>query len=146
MVPTPPYASFGAATRQASPCRHAPHPGKRRPPPGRSFPGRRQVRGTLVCPPMGARIAGTHVALLRGINLGSRRLPMKDLARIFEAAGCAEVRTYIQSGNVVYRAGAELARRVPALVAAAIAERFGYDRSEERRVGKECRSRWSPDH
>jgi len=52
---------------------------------------------------------------------------MKDLARIFEAAGCADVRTYIQSGNVVYRAGAELARRVPALVEAAIAERFGFD-------------------
>ena len=24
--------------------------------------------------------------------------------------------------------------------------RFGDDRSEERRVGKECRSRWSPSH
>ena len=52
---------------------------------------------------------------------------MKDLARIFESAGCADVRTYIQSGNVVYRAGAELARRVPGLVEAAIAERFGYE-------------------
>src|SRR3712207_9465106 len=28
----------------------------------------------------------------------------------------------------------------------AVAERFGLDRSEERRVGKECRSRWSPYH
>ena len=68
-----------------------------------------------------------YVALLRGINLGKRQLPMKDLARIFEDAGCADVRTYIQSGNVVYRAGAELARRVPGLVEAAIAERFGFD-------------------
>ena len=23
---------------------------------------------------------------------------------------------------------------------------YGFTRSEERRVGKECRSRWSPDH
>ena len=67
------------------------------------------------------------MALLRGINLGSRRLPMKDLAAIFEAAGCVDVRTYIQSGNVVYRAGAALARRVPTLVEAAIADRFGFD-------------------
>jgi uncharacterized protein (DUF1697 family) len=52
---------------------------------------------------------------------------MKDLKRIFEDAGCADVRTYIQSGNVVYRAGAALARRLPALVEAAIAEAFGYD-------------------
>ena len=29
---------------------------------------------------------------------------------------------------------------------AAIADRFAGDRSEERRVGKECRSRWSPYH
>ena len=69
----------------------------------------------------------SHVALLRGINLGKRRLPMQELARIFEQAGAADVRTYIQSGNVVYRAGAALARRVPALVEAAIAERFGFD-------------------
>jgi uncharacterized protein (DUF1697 family) len=76
---------------------------------------------------MAARSAGVHVALLRGINLGKRRLPMKDLARIFEDAGCADVRTYIQSGNVLYRAGAALARRVPDLIQAAIAERFGFD-------------------
>ena len=69
----------------------------------------------------------THVALLRGINLGSRRLPMKDLARIFEDEGCADVRTYIQSGNVVYRAGAALARRISDMVEAAIAERFGFE-------------------
>ena len=68
-----------------------------------------------------------HAALLRGVNLGKRRLPMKDLAGIFADAGCADVRTYIQSGNVVYRAGAALARRVPDLVEAAIAERFGFD-------------------
>ena len=37
---------------------------------------------------------------------------MKDLAAIFEATGCLDVRTYIQSGNVVYRAGKALARRV----------------------------------
>lgn len=76
---------------------------------------------------MAARTAGMHVALLRGINLGRRRIPMKDLARIFEEAGCADVRTYIQSGNVVYRAGAALARRIPDLVQAAIAEGYGFD-------------------
>src|SRR5260370_41139503 len=31
-------------------------------------------------------------------------------------------------------------------VAAAVKEFFGSSRSEERRVGKECRSRWSPYH
>ena len=68
-----------------------------------------------------------HVALLRGINLGSRRLPMKELAAILEDAGCADVRTYIQSGNVVYRAVPALARRVPRIVEKAIAERYGFE-------------------
>ena len=76
---------------------------------------------------MSPKISDAHVALLRGVNLGKRRLPMRELARIFADAGCEDVRTYIQSGNVVYRAGATLARRVPALVEAGIAERFGFD-------------------
>ena len=46
---------------------------------------------------------------------------------MFEDAGCRDVRTYIQSGNVVYRATPALARRVPALIEKAIAERFGFD-------------------
>src|SRR4051812_37218051 len=54
----------------------------------------------------------THVALLRGINVGGKHsLPMVDLARMFEDAGCTRVRTYIQSGNVVFAASAALARR-----------------------------------
>jgi len=45
----------------------------------------------------------THVALLRGINVGGRgRLPMADLRRIVAGLGHAEVATYIQSGNVVF--------------------------------------------
>jgi uncharacterized protein (DUF1697 family) len=44
-----------------------------------------------------------YVALLRGINVGGKHLlPMKALVEIFEANGCENVRTYIQSGNVVF--------------------------------------------
>ena len=51
----------------------------------------------------------TYVALLRGINVGGKnKLPMAELARIFAAAGCEDVRTYIQSGNVVFSAGPKL--------------------------------------
>ena len=61
------------------------------------------------------------VALLRGINVGGKNgLPMKELARLFEALGCKGVRTYIQSGNVVFEASDALARRVPKAIAAAI--------------------------
>jgi len=43
-----------------------------------------------------------QVALLRGINLGpNRRLPMGDLRDLLSGAGYRDVRTYVQSGNVV---------------------------------------------
>ncbi len=43
-----------------------------------------------------------YVALLRGINVGGRNtLPMKELVALLEDLGCLNVRTYIQSGNVV---------------------------------------------
>jgi uncharacterized protein (DUF1697 family) len=44
-----------------------------------------------------------YIALLRGINVGGTGLlPMKDLAALCESLGFASVRTYIQSGNVLF--------------------------------------------
>ena len=44
-----------------------------------------------------------YVAFLRGINVDGRGvLKMQDLARMFASAGCERVKTYIQSGNVVF--------------------------------------------
>jgi uncharacterized protein (DUF1697 family) len=77
---------------------------------------------------MTARASTIHVALLRGINVsGKNKLPMAELAQMFEDAGCQEVETYIQSGNVVFAAAARLARRVPTTIREAISESFGYD-------------------
>jgi uncharacterized protein (DUF1697 family) len=46
----------------------------------------------------------TYVVLLRGINVGGKNiLPMKELAQLLENLGYQNVRTYIQSGNVVLR-------------------------------------------
>ncbi len=48
----------------------------------------------------------THLALLRGINVGGRnRVAMAELRAVFEALGCTDVATYIQSGNVVFSGG-----------------------------------------
>ena len=81
-----------------------------------------------------------HVALLRGINVGGKhKLPMKDLGTLFVEAGCGGVRTYIQSGNVVFTAGAELARSIPASIAAAIARRFGFNVPVVTRTAEELR-------
>jgi uncharacterized protein (DUF1697 family) len=45
----------------------------------------------------------THVALLRGINLGGHnKVAMADLREVVTSLGHADVATYIQSGNVVF--------------------------------------------
>jgi uncharacterized protein (DUF1697 family) len=44
-----------------------------------------------------------YVALLRAINVGGTgKLPMKDLVALCVGLGFAQVRTYIQSGNVLF--------------------------------------------
>jgi uncharacterized protein (DUF1697 family) len=44
------------------------------------------------------------VALLRGVNVGGRaKVDMGELKLQFEELGCADVRTYINSGNVIFR-------------------------------------------
>ena len=46
----------------------------------------------------------TYVALLRGVNVGGRsKVAMAELRNVFLDVGCTDVRTYIQSGNVVFR-------------------------------------------
>ena len=72
-------------------------------------------------------VSRPYVALLRGINVGGHhKLPMRDLAAIFAAAGCEGVRTYIQSGNVVFRASPDLADGLPTRIADAIEASHGF--------------------
>jgi uncharacterized protein (DUF1697 family) len=50
----------------------------------------------------------SHVALLRGINVGGRnRVSMEDLRGIVGALGHSEVSTYIQSGNILFTSSIE---------------------------------------
>jgi len=68
-----------------------------------------------------------YVALLRGINLGSRnRIAMPALREALEQSGFKDVQTYVQSGNVVLgsRAKAETVRRKDEKV---LEEEFGLD-------------------
>lgn len=46
---------------------------------------------------------GRHVALLRGINVGrAKRVAMADLRKLVEGLGYTDVRTLLNSGNVVF--------------------------------------------
>ena len=81
-----------------------------------------------------------YAAFLRGVNVGGKnKLPMVDLRDIFTAAGCTAVQTYIQSGNVVFKAAPDLAERAPEIVVRAIRERFGYETAVIVRSSEELR-------
>ena len=68
-----------------------------------------------------------HIALMRGINVGvHNRLPMKELIAVFSEAGCTDVQTYIQSGNVIYQATDQIAAVIPTLIPEAIFSRSGF--------------------
>jgi uncharacterized protein (DUF1697 family) len=74
----------------------------------------------------GAKTAVKHVALLRGINVGGKNmLPMKELVGLFSAAGCGEVATYIQSGNIVFCAEDKVVKQLDRVIAKQVEERFG---------------------
>jgi len=58
-----------------------------------------------------------YVAMLRGINVGAGKIvKMERLRALFEALGFGGVRTYVQSGNVIFeseqKSAAELSRKI----------------------------------
>ena|SRR6266480_2535500 len=65
-----------------------------------------------------------YVVLLRAVNLGStNKVAMADLRELFESLGYGDVRTFIQSGNVVFSSTATV--KAPP-IEAALADRFGF--------------------
>ena len=71
---------------------------------------------------------GDHVALLRGINVGgNRRLPMLELREVAASIGLEHTRTHLQSGNLLFAGDERSSDEVAALLAEAIADRFGFD-------------------
>jgi uncharacterized protein (DUF1697 family) len=68
-----------------------------------------------------------HIVLLRGINLGpNRRVAMPRLREVLTDAGFEDVRTYVQSGNIVLSSD-KPAEKVATDCARVIAEEFGFD-------------------
>jgi uncharacterized protein (DUF1697 family) len=67
----------------------------------------------------------TFVALLRGVNVGGNNMiSMSELAECVKGLGFSDVRTYINSGNVVFRARARNPRKLEQDIEAAIERRF----------------------
>lgn len=68
-----------------------------------------------------------YVALLRGINVGgNNKVPMADLRACLEKSGLKNVRTYIQSGNVIFESGAKDETKLTTDIERAIENAFGF--------------------
>ena len=67
-----------------------------------------------------------YLALLRGINVGGKnKVEMARLKEVFESIGSTEVRTYINSGNVIFT-DKRNAATLRTLIEQAITEEFGF--------------------
>ena len=69
----------------------------------------------------------TWIALLRGINVGGNNpLPMKELVAILSAEGFQDVRTYIQSGNAIFRSATGTPTALAARIGRAVEKARGF--------------------
>ena len=70
----------------------------------------------------------TYIALFRGINVGGRNsLPMKELIVILENIGARKVKTYIQSGNAVFKSDGKNLSQLSKRLTAEIKKRNGFE-------------------
>jgi uncharacterized protein (DUF1697 family) len=68
----------------------------------------------------------SHVALLRGINVGGRnKVPMAELREVVTSLGHTRVTTYIQSGNVLFTTPERDTAKLASDLEAAITGAFG---------------------
>ena len=81
-----------------------------------------------------------YIALLRGINIGPhKRMKMEKLRSCCESLGFKEVKTYIQSGNLVCRAGKLSSEAVAKKIEAQIEKDFGFSADVIARTGEEMK-------
>lgn len=68
-----------------------------------------------------------YIALLRGINVGgNNKVAMSELKTCFEESGFTNVKTYINSGNVIFESDKKSKTQLVDVCEAAIKNRFGF--------------------
>lgn len=69
----------------------------------------------------------THVAFLRGMNLGGRRIRNEELRAEFETLGFADVATFRASGNVIFTGTEKSEAKLTAKIEAGLDDALGYE-------------------
>jgi uncharacterized protein (DUF1697 family) len=69
----------------------------------------------------------TYIALLRGINVGGKhKLTMSELVQILEQLELQNIKTYIQSGNVIFQSTSHLEAELGEQISQAIQKSHGF--------------------
>lgn len=70
----------------------------------------------------------TYICLLRGINVsGHKIIKMAELKKMFENLGFENVKTYIQSGNIVFQSNEKMISKLEEMIHYEIETTFGFD-------------------
>ncbi|MCX6251945.1 MAG: DUF1697 domain-containing protein [Bacteroidetes bacterium] len=69
-----------------------------------------------------------YIAFLRGINVGGHKIiKMTELTGIFQSMGFADVKTYLQSGNVLFSSGEKEDAKLVATIEGTMKSLLGYE-------------------
>ncbi|HVI48089.1 MAG TPA: DUF1697 domain-containing protein [Chitinophaga sp.] len=68
-----------------------------------------------------------YVAFLRAVNVGGRTVKMDVLKELFIKAGFKQVKTYIQSGNVIFESGAGDTPAMEAKIEKLLLQELGFE-------------------
>jgi uncharacterized protein (DUF1697 family) len=83
-------------------------------------------QAVILKPTKESRMAITYVAMLRGINVGGKSIRMEALRASFEELGFRSVKTYVQSGNVIFMSGRVAPSGLAKKIEAQIHRDFGF--------------------
>lgn len=79
------------------------------------------------------------ISMLRGVNLGSRRMKMDRLRTLYESLGLRSVQTYVQSGNVVFQSAERTIPKLAKRIEDAVEKEFGFQSAVILRTASEMR-------
>ena len=70
----------------------------------------------------------TYIVLLKGINVGGhKKVPMADLRELLSKLRFNDVKTYIQSGNVILKSTEKNVQKVESTIRDALLNHFGFE-------------------
>lgn len=68
----------------------------------------------------------TYIALLRGVNVGSKQMKMEKLRAVLDDLKFKDIQTYVQSGNAIFKTSEKNAEKIADEIESGILKTFGF--------------------